>query len=170
VIVPEVAACVRRLHDHLFTTDGAGCERQSNHRCQSLRLYVSERLQDLLIAGTAPVALRLASKLHSCKPIRKAIVDRPGRLVGAHEGRATALAAVLRSKTGERVVTLVAALDGLVHVGLARPSAGAFAAVPVAGRLACIIGGDGCEAGGEGEEGELLDGYHVGRVFGVSLL
>jgi hypothetical protein len=163
VIVSEVATRIGGLHDHLLATDGAGCERQSNHRCQSLRLYVSERLQDILIAGTAPVALRLVSKLDSCKPIRKAIVDRPGRLVGAHEGRATALAAVLRSHVGERVVALVAALDGLIHVGLAGPSAGAFAAVPVTGRHS-ICGVDGCEAGGEGKEGELLDGYHVGRV------
>ena len=120
---------------------------------------------DVLIASTAPVTLRLPCELHSRKSIREVVVDGPGRLVGAHVCLASsALASALCVEVCEGVVVLVAGGDGFVDGGFSCPGAGAFAAVPVACCFACGLGGHGGEAGGQGQEGELLDGYHGGRA------
>jgi len=164
VVLAEVAAGVRRLHDHFLAGDGAGCESQSRrHHASALKSLRPEEWQSILIARAAPAIFRPARQLCGGESIRKTVVYGPGALVAAHEGLAAAvIARALGRHVGQRVVALVAAADGLVDGRLARPSAGSLAAVPVARRAACSLRGG---EGGEGEEGEVCEGVHCADHF-----
>jgi len=135
MVVAEVAARVRRLHDHLLALHGPAREGQ-------------------LVAGAAPAALGAAGDVHGRVAVGQVVGHGPRALVGAHEGR-PAVAGALGVGAAERVVVLVAGEHGAgAQRRLVGPGAGRLAAVPVAGRGAAAGGGHGGQGEEEGEEGE----------------
>jgi hypothetical protein len=76
---------------------------------------IASSLANSLVAGAAPSVLSLPSQLHSGESVRQVVIDGPWTLVCTHVRLTSALASILRGHVGERVVLLVAGLDGLVH-------------------------------------------------------
>ena len=109
VIIPEIPAGVRSLDNHLLALHGAA--RKSE-----------------LVASAAPVRLVRARDVYGGPAVCHRLVDRPGALVGAHEGVAAAVA----PRAGvpavvEGLVVLVARLDRVCVVALSGPGATWFA-------------------------------------------
>lgn len=94
MVVAKVTARVRRLDNHLLAANSTGRELQ-------------------LVAGTAPVALRLPADIHGRPPVRQVVVYGPRRVRGTHIRPAAGLTAGFR-KTAvvERVVVDVAGHGG----------------------------------------------------------
>jgi hypothetical protein len=121
VVLSEIAARVGGLHDHFLALDGAGCECQSAQAMLDLDVS-SDEGESLLVASTAPRTLSSTRKFDSSEAICQVVVDGPWALIRAHICGTAALASVLRGHVGERVIGLVAALDGLVDGSFAGPS------------------------------------------------
>lgn len=117
MILPQVTPRITRLHDHLLPANRPARERE-------------------LVARAAPRGLGLAGELDGGPAVAQLVGDGPGALVGAHVGRAAAVAARARGAVVvERRVGARARPDELAAVRLLRPPARRLAAVPVPRRL-----------------------------------
>ncbi|KAK7460026.1 hypothetical protein Landi51_00275 [Colletotrichum acutatum] len=120
MILPQIPPGIRSLHNHLLPRHRTARERQ-------------------LVARTAPLRLRPARDPHGGEAVGQIVRDGPGRLGTAHVGSAAGVAPAARgAAVRQGVVVAVAGRHGAGGEGgggdLARPGAGGFAAVPVAGR------------------------------------
>jgi len=102
--------------------------------------------RNVLVASAAPRALISTRELDGSESVGKSVVDGPGALISAHVCHPAVLTSVFRGHVRQRVVGLVAALDGCVDRRFARPAAGAFAAIPVPRRFSAAALGD-CRPG-----------------------
>ncbi|KDN64537.1 hypothetical protein CSUB01_02900 [Colletotrichum sublineola] len=137
VVLSQVPAGVRGLHDHLLPGHGPACEGE-------------------FVACAAPLGLGAPEDPHGRPPVREVVVDGPGRVTAAHVRAPPGVTpGASGAAVGERVVVAVAGRHGPGgQLGsLAGPGAGGLAAVPVAGRRA-RAGRLSCRGGEKGEKGQ----------------
>ncbi len=146
MVVPQITARVRRLHDELLALDRPAREGQ-------------------LVAGATPARLVAPGHVHRRPAVAVRLVDGPRAVVGAHEGAAAIVAAGLGVATVvERPVALVAGAHGRRRIALLGPAARRLAAVPVPGRLAVArraLGGRLEEEGQQRKEGGKGETHRV---------
>jgi hypothetical protein len=120
-----------------------------------MNLFIHVFPGDIRIAGTAPAALGLATDGCCRKAISCLVIDCPRGVVGTSEG-ATTVTATWGIWVGQGRVVGTTRSDGLTDGGLARPSAGRLAAIPVTSRLTGLLGSSECRE--ESRKGEADEG------------